>query len=188
MVPNTAYSGPHATPQSTFVGVPFTSDAAQFNAIKSGSVDVAAVPPEDAPQISTLKGIGYNYYGMPAFGDYFVAYNFKDKTGDFNNIVGQLYFRQAMQHLEDQQGQIKAYLNGDGDPGYTTISAYPQSPFLPSNATTNPYPFSVSTARACSRRTAGTSSRTAPTPARTPGRPRATAGPASRPAPSWPST
>ena len=44
MVPNTAYSGPHATPQSTFVGVPFTSDAAQFNAIKSGSVDVAVRP------------------------------------------------------------------------------------------------------------------------------------------------
>ena len=145
-VPNTTYSGSHATPQSNFVGVPFTSDAAQFNAIKSGSVDVAAVPPEDAPQISTLKGIGYNYFGMPDFGDYFVAYNFLDKTGDFNNIVGQLYFRQAMQHLEDQEGQIKAYINGDGVPGYTTISQYPQTPFYPSNATTNPYPFSVSTA------------------------------------------
>ena len=146
MVPNTAYSGPHATPMSNFVGVPFTSDAAQFNAIKSGSVDVAVVPPEDAPQIPTLKGIGYNYYGMPDFGDYFVAYNFMDKTGDFNNIAAQLYFRQAMQHLEDQQGQIKAYLNGAGDPGYRPIPAYPQSPFLPSNAATNPYPFSVSTA------------------------------------------
>jgi len=41
MAPNPTYSGPHANPQSTFVGVPFTSDAAQFNAIKSGSVDVA---------------------------------------------------------------------------------------------------------------------------------------------------
>jgi peptide/nickel transport system substrate-binding protein len=145
--PNPTYSGPHATPQSTFVGVPFTSNAAQFNAIKAGQVDVAVVPPEDAPQLSTLKGIGYNYYGMPAFGDYFVAYNFEDKTGDFNNIVAQLYFRQAMQHLEDQEGQIKAYLNGNGVPGYTTISQYPESPFYPSNAKTNPYPFSVSTAQ-----------------------------------------
>ena len=84
---------------------------------RAGQVDVAVVPPEDAPQLSTLKGIGYNYFGLPAFGDYFVSYNFLDKTGDFNNIVSQLYFRQAMQHLEDQQGQIKAYLNGAGDPG-----------------------------------------------------------------------
>ena len=73
-----------------------------------------------------------------------MIYNFADKTGDFNNIVCQLYFRQAMQHLEDQHGQIKAYLNGAGDPAYGPIPAYPQSPYLPSNATTNPYPFSVS--------------------------------------------
>jgi peptide/nickel transport system substrate-binding protein len=144
--PNPTYSGPHANPQSNFVGVPFTSNAAQFNAIKAGQVDVSVVPPEDAPQISTLKGIGYNYFGTPAFGDYFVAYNFLDKTGDFNNIVAQLYFRQAMQHLEDQEGQIKAYLNGDGVPGYTTISQYPPTPFYPANAKTNPYAFSVSTA------------------------------------------
>ena len=144
--PNPTYSGQHVSPESNFVGLPFTSDAAAFNAIKAGQVDVANVPPEDMPQLSTLKGIGYNYYGMPAFGDYFVAYNYMDKTGDFNNIVAQLYFRQAMQHLEDQEGQIKAYLNGDGVPGYTTISQYPQTPFYPSNATTNPYPFSVSTA------------------------------------------
>ena len=146
MVPNPSYSGPHVTPMSNFVGVPFTSDAAQFNAIKAGSIDVSVVPPEDAPELSTLKGLGYNYYGLPAFGDYFVAYNFQDKTGDFNNIVAQLYFRQAMQHLEDQAGQIKAYLNGDGSPGYTAISVYPKDPFLPANATTNPYPFSVSQA------------------------------------------
>jgi peptide/nickel transport system substrate-binding protein len=144
--PNPTYSGPHANPQSSYVGVPFTSDAAQFNAIKAGQVDVAALPPEDAPQVSTLKGIGYNYFGTPAFGDYFVAYNFMDKTGNFDKIVAQLYFRQAMQHLEDQEGQIKAYLNGAGVPGYTTISQYPPTPFYPSNAKTNPYPFSVSTA------------------------------------------
>jgi peptide/nickel transport system substrate-binding protein len=37
MVPNTAYSGPHASPMSSFVGVPFTSDTAEWNAIKAGS-------------------------------------------------------------------------------------------------------------------------------------------------------
>ena len=134
MVPNPTYSGPHADPQSNFVGVPFTSDAAQFNAIKSGSIDVDVVPPEDAPELSSLKALGYDYFGLPDFGNYFATYNFQDKTGDFNNIVSQLYFRQAMQHLEDQQGQIKAYLNGAGDPAYGPIPLYPQSPFLPANA------------------------------------------------------
>jgi peptide/nickel transport system substrate-binding protein len=146
MVPNTAYSGPHATPMSNYVGVPFTSNAAEFNAIKTGSVDFGYVPQEDNPQIPQLKGLGYDYYGLPDFGDYFVDYNFKDTTGDFNNVANQLYFRQAMQHLEDQAGQIKAYFNGDGDPAYGPIPAYPKSPFLPSNAATNPYPFSVTDA------------------------------------------
>jgi peptide/nickel transport system substrate-binding protein len=146
MVPNTSYSGPHANPQSNYQGVPFTSNAAEWNAVKTGSIDFAYVPQEDNPQIPQLKGLGYNYYGMPDFGDYFVDYNFKDKTGDFNNVVAQLYFRQAMQHLEDQAGQIKAYFNGYGDQAYGPIPAYPKSPFLPSSAATNPYPFSVSAA------------------------------------------
>ncbi|HEX2743267.1 MAG TPA: ABC transporter substrate-binding protein [Streptosporangiaceae bacterium] len=146
MAPNPTYSGPHASPESDFVGVPFTSDAAEFNAIKAGSIDISVVPPEDAPELSSLKSAGYNYYGLPSWGDYFVAYNYQDKTGDFNNVVAQLYFRQAMQHLEDQPGQIKAYLDGAGSPGYTIISVYPQNPYLPASLSKNPYPFSVSDA------------------------------------------
>jgi peptide/nickel transport system substrate-binding protein len=146
MVPNTSYSGPHADPMSNYVGVPFTSDTAEWNAIRSGSVDFGYVPEEYLAQIPTLESLGYNYFGLPDFGDYFVAYNFKDKTGHFSNVVAQLYFRQAMQHLEDQAGQIKAFLGGDADPAYGPIPAYPRSPFLPSDAATNPYPFSVSDA------------------------------------------
>jgi peptide/nickel transport system substrate-binding protein len=146
MAPNTAYSGPHANPMSTYVGVPFTSNAAEWNAVKTGSVDFGYVPQEDVPQLPQLKGLGYNYYGLPDFGNYFVAYNFKDTTGNFNAVANQLYFRQVMQHLEDQAGQIKAYFNGAGDPAYGPIPAFPKSPFLPANAATNPYPFSVQTA------------------------------------------
>jgi peptide/nickel transport system substrate-binding protein len=146
MVPNTTYSGPHANPQSDYSGVPFTSNTAEWNAVKTGSVDFGYVPEEDVPQLSTVKGLGYNYYGLPDFGSWFVAYNFKDTTGNFSDVANQLYFRQAMQHLEDQAGQIKAYYNGAGDPAYGPIPKYPSSPFLPTNAATNPYPFSVTSA------------------------------------------
>jgi peptide/nickel transport system substrate-binding protein len=146
MVPNARYSGPHATPESNYVGVPFTSSAAEWNAIETGSIDFGYVPQLDAAQLSELTGLGYNYYGLPDFGDNFVAYNFLDKTGNFDSIARQLYFRQAMQHLEDQAGQIQAYFNGAGDPAYGPIPAYPKSPFRPSNAAANPYPFSVSDA------------------------------------------
>ncbi len=146
LVPNTAYSGPHANPVPTFQALPFTSDTAEFNAIKAGSIDVGYVPSTDVPQLPQLAKLGYNYFGMPEYGMTFANYNFKDTTGDFDNIVAQLYFRQAMAHVEDQQGWISAFMYGAGDPAYGPVPAYPQSPYLPANAATNPYPFSVNTA------------------------------------------
>ena len=146
MTPNNSYSGPHVTPMSSFQGVPFTSNTAEFNAIKSKSIDVAYIDYDNVPQIPQVQRLGYNYFGTPDFGMQFGNYNFKDKTGDFNNIINQLYIRQAMAHLVDQQGWITAFMHGAGAPAYGPVPAYPQSPYLPSNAATNPYPFSVSTA------------------------------------------
>jgi len=146
MVPNTTYGGPHATKESTFVGVPFTSNAAEVNAIKAGSIDVANVDQDDVPQLPQILRLGYSYIGEPDFGMNFGNYNFKDKTGDFDNIISQLYVRQALAHLVDDEGWIKAYMHGAGAPAYGPIPAFPQSPYLPSNAATDPYPFSVSAA------------------------------------------
>jgi peptide/nickel transport system substrate-binding protein len=148
LVPNTSYGGPHATPMSTFQAVPFVSDTAEVDAIKAGSIDVGYVPVTDVPQLPQLAGRGYAYFGMPDFGMQFANYNFKDATGDFDHIVAQLYFRQAMAHLEDQQGWISAFMHGAGGPAYGPIPAYPRSPYLPGNAATNPYPFDVNTATA----------------------------------------
>ncbi len=146
MNPNTSYSGPHVTPMSKFQGVPFTSDTAEFNAIKSKSIDVAYVPQDNVPQLPQVLRLGYSYFGIPVFGMTFAAFNFKDKTGHFDAIVAQPYFRQAMAHLEDQQGWITAFMHGAGAPAYGPIPAYPKSPFLPADAATNPYPFSISAA------------------------------------------
>jgi peptide/nickel transport system substrate-binding protein len=146
LTPNNSYSGPHVTPMSKFQGVPFTSNTAEFNAIKSKSIDVAYIDYDNVPQIPQVQRLGYNYFGVPDFGMQFANYNFKDKTGDFNNIINQLYIRQALAHLVDQQGWITAFMHGAGAPAYGPVPAYPQSPYLPSNAATNPYPLSVSTA------------------------------------------
>ena len=104
MVPNKTYGGPHVTPMSNFQAVAFTSQAAEFNAIKSKSIDVGFVPAANIPQLPQVLRLGYNYFGEPDFGMNFLNYNFKDTTNHFNSIVSQLYFRQAMAHVEDQQG------------------------------------------------------------------------------------
>ncbi len=145
MVPNTAYSGPHTPKMSKLQAVPFTSDTAEFNAIKSGTIDQGYIPLTDVPQLSSVKST-YNVFGYPGFGFNYVTYNFKDQTGDFDNIIKQLYIRQAFAHLEDENGYIKAFFHGAGGPGYGPVPSIPPSPYTPANALTDPYPFSVSAA------------------------------------------
>ena len=147
MAPNPSYGGPHATKESNVSFVSFTSDAAEFNAVKAGKIDLGYVPLPDVPQVSSLTGT-YNEFGYSDFGWSYVAYNFKDTTGDFNNIIDKLYVRQATAHLEDQAGYIKAFFYGAGGEAYGPVPSIPQSPFTPANAMTNPYPFNPSSAEA----------------------------------------
>jgi len=145
MSPNPGYSGPHAKAVSKIQGVPFTSDAAEFNAIKAGSIDQAQVPQTNVPQVGSIKST-YNVFGYPGFGFTYAVYNFKDQTGHFADIIKQLYVRQAIAHLENQKGYINAFFHGAGGEAYGPVPSIPATPFTPTDATTNPYPFSVSTA------------------------------------------
>jgi peptide/nickel transport system substrate-binding protein len=114
----------------------------------TGNLDVGYVDFSDLAQVSSLKSKGYNVWGAPDFGFSYVAYNFKDKTGDFNNIIGQLYIRQALAHLQDEQAiiQSKGVFDGAAGTAYGPAPVIPASPFTPANAAQDPYPFSVSTA------------------------------------------
>jgi peptide/nickel transport system substrate-binding protein len=144
--PNASYGGPKATHVSTLSAVPFTSDTAEFNAVKAGSIDVGYMPQTDVPQTSQVKSGGYNVFGYPTWGWSYVVYNFKDTTGHFDKIIGQLYFRQALAHLQDEEGIIKAFFHGAGGQAYGPVPSIPVSPFSPANALNAPYPFSVSSA------------------------------------------
>jgi peptide/nickel transport system substrate-binding protein len=145
MSPNPAYGGPHATTESSWTVVPFKSDQAEYNAVKSNSVDLGYIPLTDVPQAGTLTST-YNEFGYPDFGWSYITYNFKDTTGDFNNIIDKLYIRQALAHLEDEPGYVKAFFDGAGGQGYGPVPSLPKSPYTPSNAATDPYPFSTADA------------------------------------------
>jgi len=146
MTPNASYGGPHAAHMSVLSAVPFTSDTAEFDAVRAGSIDVGYLPLDDIKQVKIVESSGYNVFGYPSFGFSYVTYNFADTTGDFNHIIAQLYVRQALAHLEDEQGYIKAFFGGAGGAGYGPVPAVPQTPYTPANAMTDPYPFSVADA------------------------------------------
>ena len=114
--------------------------------MRTGSIDVGYLPPGDINPVKVIESRGYHVFGYPDFAFNYVAYNFADTTGDFNNIIAQLYVRQALAHLEDEQGYIKAFFGGAAGPAYGPIPAVPKSPFTPADAVTDPYPFSVADA------------------------------------------
>ncbi len=145
MAPNPNYGGPHAKIVSPFDALPFTSDSAEWNAVKAGKVDIGYMPQIDVPQKDSIAST-YNTYGVPGFGFSYIVYNFKNTTGDWNNIIKQLYFRQAIAHLQDEKGIINAFFHGAGTEAYGPIPSEPKSPYAPANASTNPYPFSVDAA------------------------------------------
>ena len=149
LVANPAYGGPVKPKIAGIDNVAFTSTSAEFNQLLSGNLDVGFVDFSDLPQVNTLKAKGYNVWGYPDFGFSYIGYNFKDPTGDFNNIISQLYIRQALAHLQDESAviQSKGVFDGAAGAAYGPVPAVPKSPFAPANALTNPYPFSISAAK-----------------------------------------
>jgi peptide/nickel transport system substrate-binding protein len=113
-VPNARYSGPVKPHLSRFTELPFTSDTAELNALRSGQVDVGYLPYEDLPQRGALTAAGYNLAPWQVYVTNYIANN------QNNPIVGpilkQTYVRQALEMLVDQQGVIKAFYSGYAQP------------------------------------------------------------------------
>jgi peptide/nickel transport system substrate-binding protein len=156
LVPNTKYSGSPKPAISKFVELPFTSEAAIYNAIKSGgpnAVTIGTIPAQYAPQITGITSQGYEdnkaaYYGFNYFP---INFNSNAKTSPGGQpvrfIFRQTYFRQAIQHLIDQTGWIRAYLNNTASPTCGPIPLAPPSPLVDTGSLTQtPCSYSISTA------------------------------------------
>jgi peptide/nickel transport system substrate-binding protein len=144
---NPSYSGHHPL-ASTVKFVTYTSTTAQFNAELTNGVNVAGVDQSDLARVGSLKA-NYYVWGEPNFGWNYIPYNFKDTTGDFNNIIDKLYIRQALAHLQNESAEIssRGIWDGAAAPAYGPVPSIPKSPLAPSNAAKNPYPFSIKEAK-----------------------------------------
>jgi peptide/nickel transport system substrate-binding protein len=113
-VPNPKYSGPVKPSLSQFVELPFTSDAAELDALRSGAVSVGYLPYEDLPQKGSLTSAGYTFTPWWAFYFNYFAVNAHNPT--VGPIFSQTYVRQAMQMLINQAGVIRAFYGGIANP------------------------------------------------------------------------
>jgi peptide/nickel transport system substrate-binding protein len=122
-------------------GVTYTGVTPMLNAMKSGSLDLGSVDFSQLASVPALKTDGYSVYGLPSFGWAGPVWNFKDKTGHFDAIVKQLYFRQAMMMLQDEPAIIRGIFKGAAGIAYGPVPSVPTSRFVPANATNPPYPY-----------------------------------------------
>lgn len=146
MVPNPTFGG-HKASIAKFQEVAFTSDDAEYTALRSGQLTVGLIPSTDYPQIPQLKKSGFNVFGNGELGWDYLLFNFKDKTGNWNKIIGQLYVRQALAHLIDTYGYVQGIFHGYATVASGPVPSEPASPFTPSNALKPVYPYNTATTK-----------------------------------------
>jgi peptide/nickel transport system substrate-binding protein len=157
-VPNKAYTGPVKPKLTAFQEVPFTTDAAEYDVLRSASsstkIDVGYLPDQDAPAKPANAAVGSNplpgYTLDPLYpwGIDYYALNYQSSVGDHAAVFKQLYFRQAMAYLLDQSALISGPLRGYGAATVGPVAATPVSKFLSATGRKgNPYPYNPAKAK-----------------------------------------
>ena len=144
--PNPKYSGPDKPKISKLVFETFTSDTAEINALRSGSVTYGYLAPDQYKLRSYFTSHGYT---IKAWNPQYIQWAELGYTSKvYGPLVRQLYIRQALQHLVNQELYNKTIFHGLGRPTYGPVPNTPGSPYVSPEGKKSAYPYSVSAARA----------------------------------------
>jgi peptide/nickel transport system substrate-binding protein len=124
---------------------PFTSDQAEFDSLRSGSVDYGYIPISDLSQEKLLEDEGYKIEPWVGWAVSYLPYNFNNPT--MGAVFKQLYVRQALQTAVDQKTIVNGIWDGEATAGYGPVPQVPVSPYLSSTQEKNPYPFNLANAK-----------------------------------------
>jgi len=143
---NNAFTGPDKPKLSGDVLESFSSQPAEVDALRNGSLDYGYLPLSDVKLSSTFKADGYTI--APWATDYvqWAELGYTSKT--WGPLVKQLYIRQALQHVINEPLYLSATLHGDGQLTYGPVPNLPGSPYVSPQEKTDPDPYSVSAAKA----------------------------------------
>jgi len=157
-VPNKSYSGPVKPKLAAFEELPFTTDAAEYDVLRSSSsgskIDFGYLPNQDAPPVQSSQTVGANplpgYTLAPIYpwGIDYYAMNFQSTVSDHAAVFKQLYFRQAMAYLMNQEAIIKGPLRGYGTVTVGPVAATPFTSFLSAQGKAgDPFPYNPAKAK-----------------------------------------
>ena len=156
-VPNKSYSGPVKPRLAAFQEVPFTTDTAEYDVLRSPSsstkIDVGYLPQQNAPAKPTNAAVGSNpvpgYTLSPwqTWGINYFVLNYQSTTGN-GPIFKQLYFRQALEDEMNQQAVITGPLRGYGNVTVGPVGSVPTTQWLsPQGKSGNPFPYNPGKAK-----------------------------------------
>ena len=157
-VPNKSYSGPVKAKLAQFQEVPFTTDSAEYNVLRAGAtggnqIDVGYLPTTDAPAkpanaiIGTNPVTGYTLAPLYAWSINYFPLNYQSTTGNAP-ILKQLYFRQALQYVMNQEAVISGPLKGYGVPTVGPVGTVPVTSYLsPTGKAGDPWPYNPTKAK-----------------------------------------
>jgi len=146
MEPNKNYSGPNKPHIDTFIQKPFTDTAAEFNALLSGQgPEIGFISPVQFNSQNRLNQLGYERSDAYSFAISYDFINFNNPT--FGPVFKQLYFRQALQMLYNQEGYIKNYYSGAGYENCGPVPTKPDNPFVTDLEKSCPYGYNPEKAK-----------------------------------------
>ncbi len=152
-VANKAYAGPQQPALDRVQYFAYPSDSAEYAALKAGKLNVGYVPTRYLQALTpgnvlpSASPISSGYVLSPSY-----TYGIQYLMINFNNpVLGaafrQLYVRQALQELIDQQTMVTNVDRGYGYPTSGAVPLRPYSQWVPAiqqaNSGQGPYPFSV---------------------------------------------
>ena len=101
LVPNKTYWGTDKPKLDKVVLRPFTGDDAELNVLRAGEIDYGYIPATNVSQVDVMKGKGYTVAPWYGWSITYMPFNFANPTS--GPVFKQLYVRQAMQMLIDQE-------------------------------------------------------------------------------------
>lgn len=150
---NPKYTGGHKAYLNKVVFLYYTSDDAEFQSLKAGNLDVGYVPLSD---ITASKLPGFSFYNIPEWG----FNNLLVNEGNLDNPKASKYcklafcemfnmqdVRIALQEAINQPALAKNVFHGYAPETYAATPPVPAT-YLNSKTKSNPYPYSLSNAKA----------------------------------------
>lgn len=143
-VTNSHYTGPTKPRIAGYKVYTFTTNTAELDALRSGTLTFGYIPFGDLKEISYFKSHGFTIKAWPVFYEQGIEFGYTSKT--WGPLVNQLYIRQALQHLITEKLYINRTMGGYGLQDYGPIANYPGSAYVSPGIKKDPYPFSPSLA------------------------------------------